>query len=425
MQASEWGFTIYPLEYRGTARGFHFYLAEFLALILVWAQMTGNWRQFRFFPPGAYLYLLYCFASFISIFNAPIPLYSWFAAVKAIKIGVIFIAVFNFLQEEEDLRIVLRALAATMFWQCLVVLKMKYLDHIHQVYGTFEHQNALAMFTTLIGMVFLAVALGPTDRSSNFYFGAYVACAFIVQATLSRGGLAVFAAGTMAVILTSLMERVTRRRLTVLASLTVVGAIGLMFTMDSIIARFHDYGNQESKNTRDMLNISSAMMLRDYPLGIGWNNFGHTINHPYPYGDHIDYWHRINGNPVSKDYKKGVVESLWWLLLAETGYQGFITFLLLIVAFLWWNFRATLFFKHRFLGAVSMGILWGCTMCYLQSFLERILTQPRNMMLWLILLGVTARIEALRRAAKRQRKNPQRYSRARDRYDRHAHLQPV
>lgn len=407
-QAAEWGFTIHPIEYRGTARGFHLFAAELLAVILIWGQMTANWKGFKFLPPGMKLYLLYCFASLLSLINAPVPLYAWFAAVKAIKMSVIFIAIFNSMREEEDLRVILRSLAVTMFWQCLVVVKMKYLDHIHQAYGTFEHQNSLAMFTTLIGMVFLAVALGPSDRSSNFYLGAYIACGVIIQCTLSRGGLAVFAGGTLAVILTSLMERVTRRRVAVLASIAAVGTLGLAFTMDSIVARFNEYGTQESKNTRDMLNKASAMMLRDYPLGVGWNNFAHTINYPYHYGNHIDYWHKLAGNPVDKTYKKGVVESLWWLLLAETGYQGLITYVLVLLAFLWWNLRSMIFFKHQYLGAVSTGIFWGTAMCYSQSFLERILTQPRNMMLWLILLAVTAKIEFLRRQVRKQRRmNPQ------------------
>lgn len=404
LQAAEWGFTIYPIEYRGTARGFHLFASELLALVLIWSEMTGNWKNFRSFPPGMKLYLLYCFASFLSILNAPMHLYLWFAFIKAIKMSVIFVAAYNFLKQEDDLWFLLRCLAYTMVWECVAVLKMKYVDHVYQVYGTFEHQNALAMFSILVGMVFLAVALGPNDRRTNFYLAAYVVCAVIVQSTLSRGGLAVFAAGTLAVVLTSLMERVTKRRLTVLASLTAIAGLGLMFTMDTIVKRFQDYGNVESQNTRQMLNVAASKMLKEHPLGVGWNNFALTINHPYPYGDHIDQYHLMWNNKVDRTYKKGVVESLWWLLLAETGYQGLITYVLFISVVLFWNLRCALYFKHQFLGAVAMGLFWGFLMNYLQSFLERILTQPRNMMLWFILLAVGARIEMWRRSIKRQHK---------------------
>ena len=174
--------------------------------------------------------------------------------------------------------------------------------------------------------------------------------------------------------------------------------------MHTIMARFKDYGNDESKHTRDMLNEASRHMLRDYPLGIGWNNFAATINHPFPYGNHIDEWQSINGNPVDKKYQKGVVESLYYLHLAETGYPGLIAYLMIMTLFMWWNFRAFLIFRNHFLGCVSMGIAIGCGVIYVQSTLERVLTQERNLILWLLLLAVTSRIEAWRRIEKRRRR---------------------
>jgi hypothetical protein len=198
----------------------------------------------------------------------------------------------------------------------------------------------------------------------------------------------------------------------VLVGLGCVGVLGLAMTLDTIVQRFQDYGNQESANTRNMLNISSRMMLAEYPLGIGWNNFAHVINRPYYYGDHIDRWQRINGNTVDPDYKKGVVESLWWLHLAETGWQGFATFMLFIGTFLWWNFRNAWYYRGRPLGAISIGLLVGSTMNYAQSFLERVLTQPRNAMLWLILLAATARIVTWRKREIKLRRRYWRMKRA-------------
>jgi hypothetical protein len=401
--AQEWGLTIHPILYRGHSRGFHFYWAEAAAMALIWAHMFGNWKRFRFFPPGFWLYMLYCVASLISISNAPVPLYSLYSAFKAFKMVIIFVAAYNFIRTEEDLRFALISLAIVMFWQLIAVLNQKYVQGIYQVWGTFEHQNSLCMFTIMIGMVFLAVAMGPKRPSSLFFVIAFIACAAIVQSTLSRAGLFMFAGGTMFVVFASLLDRPTRRRLGVLASLGCVGALGLAMTLDTILARFNDYGNDESKRTRDMLNVSARQMLDDYPLGIGWNNFAQTINYPWPYSEHIDHWNRINGNTVDKKYRKGVVESLWWLHLSETGYQGFITYVLIILVFLWWNFRNAVYYSRRYLGAVSIGLFVGTFMNYTQSFLERVLTQPRNMMLWFILLAMTARIMMWRKAEKRRR----------------------
>lgn len=409
--AQEWGLTIHSLLYRGTARGFHFYWADVAAATLIFAQVTGRWRSFRFLPPGLWLYLLYCVASFVSIANAPAPIYTWFAAAKALKLALIFIAAYNFFRTENDLRFGLVCLSLVIFWELIVVLDQKYIKHIYQVWGTFEHQNSLCMFTILIGMVFLAAGMSK-QKWANFFLFAYLSCAAIVQSTLSRAGLAVFAFGTVLVVALSLLDRCTKRRLAVLVSLSCVGIIGLSMTLDTIVQRFKDYGNQESANTREMLNISSRMMLSEFPLGIGWNNFAHVINRPYYYGDHIDRWQRVNGNPVDPDYKKGVVESLWWLLLAETGWQGFGAFVLFIALFLWWNIRNAWFYRGRPLGAISIGLLVGSSMNYAQSFLERILTQPRNAMLWLILLAATARIVTWRKREVKLRRRYWRFLRA-------------
>ncbi|HEV8544609.1 MAG TPA: hypothetical protein VGR78_19640, partial [Verrucomicrobiae bacterium] len=122
LQAQEWGLTIHPILYRGTARGFHFYWAEVAAVALIVAQMAGNWRNFRFFPPGFWLYALYCAASCISIMNAPKPLYGYLAAFKAIKIIIAFVAAYNFVRSEEDLRFALVSLAFVILWELIAVL---------------------------------------------------------------------------------------------------------------------------------------------------------------------------------------------------------------------------------------------------------------------------------------------------------------
>jgi hypothetical protein len=214
----------------------------------------------------------------------------------------------------------------------------------------------------------------------------------------------IFALGTIIVVALSIADRLTRRRLGVVVGLSCIAVVGLALTLDTIVKRFYDYGNEESAKTREMLNESSRWMLEDYPLGVGWNNFAVTINYPYPYSENIDYWQKINNDPVDKNYKKGIVESLWWLLLSETGYQGFATYLLFIAMFLWWNLRNAIYYRREYLGAVSVGLLVGSSMNYLQSFLEHVLTQPRNIFLWLTLLAITARITTWRKGEQIQLK---------------------
>jgi hypothetical protein len=403
LSIAEWSLTLHPFLYRSHARGYHFYFIVLPALTLIWSQVFAR-KDFKLIPPGFWLFYVFCASACVSIINAQWPTYVIMAALKTLQLTTIVIAVYNFIKTDKDLKFVLNCMAWVMVWQFIVVLKMKYIDHIHQVFGTFEHQNALSTFAVMIGLCFLGIGLGPKEDKANWFLLVYIFCAYIVLATLSRGSLATFAMGSALVVGVSLIDNVTKRRLAVLASLCVVGLIGIAFTMDTVMARFNDKYNDESKNTRDMLNKASRMMVHDYPLGVGWNNYGRMLNHPNHYGDHIDDWQRKWGNPVDPSYQKGISESLYYLILAENGYLSLALYVGFLCLFLWYNVYGALTFRTDVLGGFSLGMFAGCIAIYAQSTLERVLTQPRNMSLWFILIAAAAKIEYWRRQENKWRK---------------------
>ena len=68
LSASEWGLTLgFVPEYRGHARGYHFYFNEILALSLIIAAALEPKSKFKPFPPGLWLYLLYIGLSVVSL----------------------------------------------------------------------------------------------------------------------------------------------------------------------------------------------------------------------------------------------------------------------------------------------------------------------------------------------------------------------
>jgi hypothetical protein len=406
LQANEWGLTLSPFLYRSHARGYHFYFIVLPAVVLIFAKIFHRWREVKLVPPGMWIFYLFCLSASASIIVAEFPTYVIMAALKALEISLIATAAYNFIRTDNDLKFLIHCMACTMAWQFIVALKLKYLNGVYQVYGTFEHQNSLSTFTTMIGLVFLGAGLAPKQEKSNWFLCAYVFCAFIVQSALSRGSLFTFALGTVIVVALSLIDRITKRRMYVMLSLSVVAAVGLVFALDTIVKRFDDPANLESKNTRKMLNEASRAMVRDHPMGVGWNNYGRMINHPYRYGDHIDAYNKQWGNNVDRSYQKGISESLYYLILAENGYLSLALYVGFFALFLFMNLQAARTFRSTMVGGFSIGLFAGCSVIYLQSFLERVLTQPRNMALWFLLLGAAARIEAWRRREIALRKKP-------------------
>ncbi len=236
---AEWGLTLQSVElYRGHARGFHVYFNEAIAVALLVTQSLRRPAHFRWLAPGMWLYLIFYLLGMATVFWAASPNYVLMAAFKATKMLILCTVIYNFIQEEKDLRFFLAVMACTLCWEMLVVLFHKYGLKNYQNKGTFSHQNSLTMYTALIAMVFLGAWLGPRFRGINLCLLGFVACGIIVESALSRAGLAAFAVGTIGVISLSLIERVTTRRIVVLTGLTGVGLIGLGFAADTLIKRF-------------------------------------------------------------------------------------------------------------------------------------------------------------------------------------------
>jgi hypothetical protein len=383
--------------YRGHTKGFEFSLLQILSIALLWARRREAPADFRWLPPGAWLWALQCCLCSLSVFSAPNSSYALMALWKFASATVIMAAAYHMVRDGEDLRLLLRAVTVTLVVQVIVVLKLKYVDGHYQVRGWFEHQNPLAMWSYLLGLPLFAAALGPGDKvETRWQLAGFIASAILLQCTLSRAAMALFAGGVCAISLLSLADGINLKRVRILFGIGFIGLLGLAATIGTIIARFHDEGNTASKETRELLNIASRAMLRENFFGVGWNNYGITINHPYRYGDVIDDWTRDRGHAVNYDEPKGLSESLYWLLFAENGYLGAGSCILFLVVTGWWAARGAIAGRGTIIGAFLLGLFVALALTYAHCTLERVLTQTKNLAAWLLLLGVVARMETLR-----------------------------
>ncbi len=386
--------------YRGATKGFEFGLMDVMAIALLMSSWLKKQRPWRMIAPGTFLYLLYIACSMISIFHAPEKVYTLMAAWRFSKAVLAFLAAFHFLREEEDLLVFLRSLAVTLIVQMFVVLKMKYRDHIFQVMGWFEHQNALAMWAYMCGFTLLAAGLGEAKKKdTRLFLTGYIASGVIVQSALSRASLVAYAVGTIFVFLISLGDRVTKKRLVSMLCIALLGVIGLLLALPTLMLRFGEDRNQASADLRVMLNTAASEMLHDSPTGIGWNNFVIMANSPYPYGDVIDDWTRSRGMNLDPDEVHPQPESHYWLMLAENGYPGFCAYILFILVTTWWCARGIRAFRQTPIAAFLIGVFVAMVITYIHSNAERVLTQTKNLYTWLIFLGIVSRIEYSRRLA--------------------------
>lgn len=376
--------------YRGVTKGYEFTMMEIAAVSLIFSTLFNKERKFRFLPLGTLLWFLYVSASSFSIFSALNVNYVWMSILKHAKVWLIVWAIFNYVRSRREVHVVLTGLCVMLFYQFLIVAKMKWIDGFYQVRGLFEHQNPLAMFTYMAALPILAAAMSPAVSRERglFYFITFACSGVIVLASLSRAALAFFAVGTAAVVAAGFFDRFSFRRILTVAVMALGGAFVLTMTIDTIISRFNDEGNEASGETREVMNLAAKAMLQDKPLGVGWNNFGKAINHPYPYGDVIDDWNRDRGQAVDKDYAKGVVESHYWLLKAETGWLGFLSYMLFILYLVVRTLPLIIFRRGSLEAAIAAGLFVAFFITYIHSSLERVLTQTKNLALWMTYIGL-------------------------------------
>ena len=383
--------------YRGHTRGYEFTLMEVMAVVLLFAGRGKPQERGPWFPPGADLWLIYCLVASISIFNSVNANFTMMATVKYVKILVIFMATFHFLREEADLHYWLKTIAILLIFQSFLAMYQKYVEGRYPVEAWFEHQNPLAMYSYMLALPLLAAGLAaPRGSQTAWYLSGFIGGAVCVQSSFSRAALVFFAMGICMVVFLSLAARITLKRVVVIAMLGVLGTIAAIPAADTVIARFNDQFNTSSSETRHTLNLCSRRMIKDYPIfGTGWNTYGIMINPPYAYGDPFydlthTRKHRIDPKrPVSRT----ISESWYYLMLAETGFTGTAAMFVFFLTTLFWCGRAILAFRRSFPAAVAIGLFSALSMTYLQSNFERVLTQPKNLTVWMICLGVVARLE--------------------------------
>jgi hypothetical protein len=189
------------------------------------------------------------------------------------------------------------------------------------------------------------------------------------------------------------------------AGIAGAGALGALVVslvaLDSFMTRMHEASSREEEHDlRAILNAQSKAMLHDHPLGVGWNNFGVANSLPVEkYAAILMDWDQSRGfRLIEENYLANpLTESLYWLLLAETGYAGFASFALFLLLTLWWALRGTAAYWRTPTGYLAAGLLVALGLTYIHGSVERVLTQTKNLSMWLILAGFLARIEHNRR----------------------------
>lgn len=395
---------VYSIEtYRGHTKGFEYAHLDVFSIAIILAARRRGGPGFRPWPPGFWLYLFYCAICLLSFIPAYNKLYAAMALWKFAKASLWYAAAFHAFRDQVDLKWGLRALAIAVIFQCFAGVKMRYLEGMWQVKGYFEHQNPMAMWCYLTTVPVLAMAFYPKTSKGDtvLFLSATGAAGFLILLSVSRAGLAAFVIGCAAATGLAWVRGPKAKTIGITAAGGFAALLAGLVALDSVMARVSEVKEKdEVEDLRAVMIKQARGMLQDSPLGIGWNNFG--IANSLPSGKYAEIlmdWDKSRGFRIIEEnyFANPLTESLYWLLLGETGYPGFYAYVLFLAATFYWGVRGTLRFWKSPTGWFLAAVTFMLGVQYLHGTVERVYSQTKNMAIWLLFTGMIARVEICRR----------------------------
>ena len=328
--------------------------------------------------------LLYFIAASLSAFQAPVPVASLFYIWQLARMFLIYAVVTR--ASSADTRVVislLQGMAAGLFLETGVAIWQRFGLGIVQTGGTFSHQNLLGIMSHFAVFPFFALLLAGRRL---WLPAAVTLTAILVDVlTVSRGALAMTALGIAAVYVISVLRRGTQRKvLILLAGVFALVAIS-PFAFRSLEDRFgvgQSFDPTYYYNDRLALERAAAMILSDHPFGIGANNYVLVaINEGYD---------RAAGVVMAATNLLEEVHNVYWLVAAESGYVGLVTFLFFLLRPLSVAFLCS----RRTLGDQRSDLLMGLgvalAIVYIHSFWEWIFVDYQVQYMFAMTVGSVA-----------------------------------
>lgn len=382
--------------YRGTSKGFEFGMVD-IAMYIVLCLSLQRSQEYRIaiWPPGSVIYLVYFSLSIASIIHSDVLIYSAFEINKMVRMFLYFWIAYQYLRTSDQLEAVMCSVGIIICYIFFSVIKQKYLMGMFQAKGPFPHQNSLTMYISILGSLALSRVLNHKECKPALWFMIFGMAAFCVLATLSRAGLALFAINCMIIFFISMLLRdqsqksLKKRKWVILIVMPLVASAVLYKASDTIIERFTS-APEESALTRIYLAQAAVKMANENLLGVGLNNFGHKINDPYPYGDHIP-------KEISRDSsRRGLVETAYLMIAAETGWLNLGIFVFMLLYFFMINIVNLIKLKNHPARYIAVALVGALIQVYLQTTLEWVIKQTNNFYQLMFVFALIAAMKRMR-----------------------------
>ena len=263
-------------------------------------------------------FALYFLATLLSALQAFAPGASLFYLWQLARMVLAYVVIIRVCARPLHLSALLKGMSAGLFLEAIVALWQRFGLGLLQTPGTFHHQNTLGMVTHFSVFPFFALLL--SGRAGWLPFLVLPAGIIIELLTTSRATIGLALLGYSVVFVLSAVRSWTSRKAITLMVAVAMGAVVTPVALSAIASRGSDK-LEGSNEERVALESAASMMLSDYPLGVGANNFVIVANTQGYYQRAGVGWYSYGA----------IVHNVYWLVAAETGYLGLIVFAMFLL----------------------------------------------------------------------------------------------
>ena len=261
---------------------------------------------------------LYFFAVLLSASQASVPFAAFLYVWQLARVFLIYAVVTRGCADTKVVMAVLTGMVIGLGGEALMVIIQRFGFGEIQASGTFVHQNTLGLASHFVVFPFFSLLL--TSQTGWQCYVAPIAGCIVAALTGSRATIGLAAVGYFSLFAFSALRRWTMRKLRIAAAGLVVFIVLAPLSIETLEKRFSTEPTIEY-DERAAFESAANMMLSDFPLGVGANNYIIVANAQ-------GYLQRAGVAPTSRS-RGANVHNAYLLSFAETGYIGGLTFMLM------------------------------------------------------------------------------------------------
>jgi len=372
-----------------------------------------------FTPAGLGIMLAYAGYCMFTLARQDPRIFGFFELSKILRGILLYYTVANYMEGQKQAEELAIALTCSMIYEGFFALFQRYKMGVNRVPGSFDHANSLSIYCIMCGAAVICCAFSdaPLRRRALYGLGALVAVLAVVLTQSRTGFITLLAICISSMALCGLFKP-TRNNMILLACvlLAVGGIVGKSWkTISERMAENANEITDDPTEGRGYYFNLAKLIVADYPLGCGLNNWSYYVTNHYGgvLGMEYNAYHSLESAPDreipygSKDLAQAApAHSLIALTMGELGYPGLV--LLGSVWLRWLSIAATGLLKRneKLVSRIAVGLFLGLVGCLFQSQTEWEFRQTAPFFIAHIFAGSAAGLMKMRQDKKLAKTKP-------------------